>query len=481
MVTDFSFRVVEVGPSVRRAFAGVRPGERLFDHFRIERPAGALDLTRLLERREQIWLRCIEGGGLLRGVVLDQDDRLAFLVNHAPTSLASDAPYQLQMWDFSPADATLDALLSVELQKGLLAETHALMEELARARDAARMSQDDVLGRLTRMGEEVKAPIATALEVLSAAAQDAAAFENASLLQILERSSRAIDALVDAATAATSLRDDDLVDPAALIGEIAAGLDPAFRAKGVSLRFEGSEMTADGLRISRAGLLDLVEAMLRDALARTSKGWVKLVASVRRHGSDRRLVVECLDTSEAQDLSDEGARSLEVRAGRLGGELKIALLQGVGVKCEAALPLIGRPRSEEARRGERPGDEAVLARRKILAATDQTADLRVVEFLADPNSTELVCVDAHEALLDSLAAEAFDLVLIDLQLPSVGGLEALRALRRFERETGRAAVRAHLVCPAALRDHLEFDETLGVEGFVDRPLTPASVRALLAG
>jgi CheY-like chemotaxis protein len=139
LVTDCHLAIRAFGPSIRRAFPDLVPGDGLLDHFTIERPVGPLDLARMLREREQIWL--LGRGGLrLRGVIIEQGDELYFLVNYAPASLRSEAGYQLQMWDFSPADATLDALIAVEVQKALIAETQEVLKELADARDAAEAS-----------------------------------------------------------------------------------------------------------------------------------------------------------------------------------------------------------------------------------------------------------------------------------------------------------------------------------------------------
>jgi CheY-like chemotaxis protein len=82
----------------------------------------------------------------------------------------------------------------------------------------------------------------------------------------------------------------------------------------------------------------------------------------------------------------------------------------------------------------------------------------------------VVANDGKEALA-TLARESFDLVLMDVQMPEIGGLEATAAIRQHERETGGyvpiIALTAH-----AMRGDYERCLAVGMDAYVAKPLCP---------
>ena len=75
---------------------------------------------------------------------------------------------------------------------------------------------------------------------------------------------------------------------------------------------------------------------------------------------------------------------------------------------------------------------------RILLAEDNVVNQRVAAgMLARRGHQVTVAGDGRQAL-DALARESFDLVLMDLQMPVMGGFEATAAIRARERPTGHA-------------------------------------------
>src|SRR6185436_7767134 len=69
------------------------------------------------------------------------------------------------------------------------------------------------------------------------------------------------------------------------------------------------------------------------------------------------------------------------------------------------------------------------------------------------------------------AAQSFDVILMDLQMPEVGGLEATLAIRARERTTGGHTPIIALTAFAMPRDH-ERCRAVGMDAYVTKPIRP---------
>jgi CheY-like chemotaxis protein len=84
-------------------------------------------------------------------------------------------------------------------------------------------------------------------------------------------------------------------------------------------------------------------------------------------------------------------------------------------------------------------------------------------------------VESGEAALEALARESFDLVLMDVRMPGLSGLEATRALRARGVETPVVALTAN-----AFEDDRRACLDAGMDDFLVKPLSPEALRVALS-
>jgi two-component system, sensor histidine kinase and response regulator len=116
---------------------------------------------------------------------------------------------------------------------------------------------------------------------------------------------------------------------------------------------------------------------------------------------------------------------------------------------------------------------------RVLLAEDNPVNQRVaLHFLAKEGHSAVAVVNGRETL-DAIAKEHFDLVLMDVQMPEMDGLEATRAIRALETGTGRhlqiVAMTAH-----AMKGDRERCLDSGMDDYVSKPVQKAEILRVLA-
>jgi two-component system sensor histidine kinase/response regulator len=138
----------------------------------------------------------------------------------------------------------------------------------------------------------------------------------------------------------------------------------------------------------------------------------------------------------------------------------------------------GRPRRRKEPAATPPSEGA--RRLRVLVAEDNVVNQQVVMGLLDRAGHAAVAVDTGNKVLAALERHDFDLVLMDLQMPEMDGLEATRAIRKRERKTGDhipiVALTARVV-----KEDAEACLDAGMDAYVAKPLRARDLFAAIEG
>jgi two-component system sensor histidine kinase/response regulator len=115
---------------------------------------------------------------------------------------------------------------------------------------------------------------------------------------------------------------------------------------------------------------------------------------------------------------------------------------------------------------------------KVLLAEDNEVNQRIALAMLKRLGHRAVLVPNGQAAVDQTEREAFDVVLMDVQMPELSGLDAATMIRRRERYTGQAvwiiALTAH-----AMEGDRERCLASGMNGYLSKPLTLLELKAAL--
>jgi CheY-like chemotaxis protein/anti-sigma regulatory factor (Ser/Thr protein kinase) len=287
-------------------------------------------------------------------------------------------------------------------------------------------------------------------------------------------------------------------DLEALIDDVTELFRAAAQAKGLRLR-STVEVDAQGIWIGdRVRLTQMLSNLLSNAVKFTSEGEVTISAKASPGG----LLIEVADTGLGFDEATAtrlfrrfeqadgsitrqyggtglGLSIVAAFAELMGGVVEATSALGRGSRFAIDLPL---PRGEVGAVDPQPASKAILrdlTGLRVLLAEDHPVNQQIVRLILEPAGIKLTVVDNGAKALERLAAERYDLVLMDVQMPVLDGLEATRTLREREMEGSHTPVL--LLTANAMSEHVEAGRAAGADGHLCKPIRPESLLRAVAG
>jgi len=416
--------------------------------------------------------------------------------------------------------AQLDALTDLADQAVALFEQARLTREageqaalLREARDQALAATRAKTAFLAAASHEIRTPLNGVLGMLDVLALGSLNGRQRQQVEIARRSGEALLQLLNdvldlskAETTAVALTGRPF-RPADVVTEVVEGLHPVALRKGLELSATGGSddvLVGDGSRL-RQVLMNLVG----NAVKFTDRGSVRLEVSTVAAAADpglRTLRLAVRDTGAGMNDDEQralfqpftqglqgaryGGTGLGLALSRqlvelMGGRIEVTSRPGAGSTFAVVLDLPSHASADE-----RPPDVAAAlpagpaadaGRRagglRVLVADDNDVNLMVARALLTAEGADVVTVeDGDEALL-AVQEEPFDLVLLDLQMVRMSGLEAARAIRGLP--GAPASTRLFALTADTAPGTAAACREAGMQGVLTKPLRRRDLRQLL--
>lgn len=127
-----------------------------------------------------------------------------------------------------------------------------------------------------------------------------------------------------------------------------------------------------------------------------------------------------------------------------------------------------------------PTDAAGPRRLRVLAAEDNAANRKLLTLVLAPLDVEVRLVENGIEALEAWRAEPFDLILMDVMMPVMDGVQALAAIRAAEAETGRDRTPTHMLTANVFADDVARYRAAGADGVLSKPLQVPALHAAIA-
>ena len=290
-----------------------------------------------------------------------------------------------------------------------------------------------------------------------------------------------------------------------LMKEIARDYGPAAREQGLALRLQIAEGTPQTLVSDRARLRQVLNNLVDNAIKFTSSGEVTMevspapgqpdwvACSVIDTGcgispADQRIVFNSFSQCGSGDRLRTGVGLGLAIAKRLtqalGGQLQLTSTVGRGSSFTVLLPVGGAATQLDRRPAESAasGDEEDVSspgRLRVLVAEDNPVNRKFMTHILARDGHDVAEAENGKQVLEMLARDAFDILLMDCQMPEVSGYDAARAIREREQVTG-----GHLPIVAVTAHAMTVNEQrcreAGMDLFLSKPFRTKQLYSVIA-
>ncbi|MES2257892.1 MAG: MHYT domain-containing protein [Pseudomonadota bacterium] len=402
-------------------------------------------------------------------------------------------------WMWEMGSAVLDERGKVKWLDGVILDISGrrqMEEELRHAKVRAEQAAAARSAFLANMSHEIRTPMNSILGFTDVLLQGKLASDQRRHLDTVRNSARSLlrllneildTAKLDKGVVELELGDYNLL---ALIDELSSTMGSNASAKGLSLSIDYDRALPHYLHGDELRVRQVLTNLLGNAIKFTGAGQVTLRVVKESDPAGDQVHFTISDTGIGIPASRLAAifepftqadASMNRRYGGtglgttickqltelMGGQIWADSTEGQGSAFHVVLPLV--PAVSQAPPQRRHVDIA-LPPLRILAVDDVPQNLELLTLLLGKQGHSVVCVSDGTGAVQLVGEGNFDVVLMDVQMPGMDGLEATRRIRADETRLQRARVPVIAMTASVLEKDREATSAAGMDGFAPKPV-----------
>lgn len=384
-------------------------------------------------------------------------------------------------------------------------------DAMAQARDAAEAASRAKGEFLANMSHEIRTPLNGVTGVAQVLARSSLTPAQREMVQLIENSATTLERLLSDILDLSRVEsgrvriEAEPFDLAEAVKATAALSELRAREKGVTFNLDIAADARGGVVGDAGRLKQILFNLLGNAVKFTKTGGVSLTVS--RDGSVCPPVYsfEVRDTGVGFDPAfaerlfrrfeqEDGSITRQFGGSGLGLAISRDLAELMGGRLQArsqpdqgsvftlTLPL---PRAEEHCMTQWEAAPAFIDSQasrpiRVLLAEDHPTNQKVVQLMLATMDVELTCVDNGQEAVDAMSSGRFDLVLMDMQMPVMDGLTAIRLIREREQAGTQAATPVFTLSANAMHEHVQASIAAGADRHLTKPITASVLLGAVA-
>jgi signal transduction histidine kinase/ActR/RegA family two-component response regulator len=381
----------------------------------------------------------------------------------------------------------------------------AAMRELEQARDAANAANVLKTQFLANMSHEIRTPLNGVLAMAEVMALSELAPVQRDRLDVIRRSGGLLLAVLNDVldlskieAGKLSLFEDDF-DVADVAGQARDAYEVMAQAKGLKFSLEVSEAASGWWRGDADRLRQIVGNLLSNAVKFTPQGavtgWVDLgeTGALRIVVSDTGVGIAPEKLPSLFEKFTQADNSATRRFGgtglglaicreltqMMGGSIDVESREGHGSTFTVELPLKrGAAVATVATDAAQPNEDGDL---RILAAEDNPTNQQVLAAVLGSLGIDVHIVPDGKEAVEAWRTGAYDLILMDIQMPVMDGISAAAAIREAEKTATRRRTPIIALTANALTHQVEEYLAVGMDAHVAKPIEIAKLYDAISG
>jgi signal transduction histidine kinase/ActR/RegA family two-component response regulator len=292
----------------------------------------------------------------------------------------------------------------------------------------------------------------------------------------------------------------------ALLGETLKPAQPIAAEKKLQLRLEMADdlpqwITGDPVRVRQ-----IITNLLSNALKFTEHGSITVRAEVHTpadHAPSLRIGIQDtgigIPADKQQHIFDAFSQEDESTTRRFGGTglglsicSRLAALMGGRIELDSSpgqgscfrlvLPLQACGKSNFPPQAENAAiNGSDTPPMKVLVAEDNLVNQKLIVALLEALGHQVTLARNGLEAIEYWGGKRFDIILMDMHMPQMGGIEATRLIREGERANALPATHIYALTAAAMADEQQQGLEAGLDGYLTKPISRAALADALAG
>ena len=383
-----------------------------------------------------------------------------------------------------------------------VSEKHERARQLDQAIQAAHAANSAKSSFLANMSHEIRTPLNGVLGMAQAMAAERLPAEQRKRLDIIQQSGETLlvilnDILDFSKIEAGKLElEDGAFDLGALLLSVEAPFALLAKKKGIALSFvtepsvEGRyagdpvrvrqilyNLVSNGVKFTQAGLVKLHASRQGDSLL------IKVSDTGPGIPSDRLDVLfDKFTQADATTARKFGGTGLGLAICRelchlMHGEISVESEVGQGAVFTVTLRLrwLGDTIEDRVRENLSSPTFDAMPEIKILAAEDNPVNQLVLQTLLTQIGLDPEFVQNGLMALEAWERQEWDVILMDVQMPVMNGIDACKAIRERERQSGRRRTPMIALTADAMSHQTKLYAEAGMDGYVPKPINFATL------
>lgn len=515
MCIDQDMKIIYVSDTLKNYLPEIEKNPSVSDCFEVLRPSAFSTYPEAINHLDSLCLMAAKSKNFaIRGQLLctryDDQDVLCFCGAPWLFWINSHCPeIRMNMDDFSPQDVQLDQLFFMSTEKQMISDLEKFNEELTTAKDKLEAAHDAQHRFFAQMSHEMRTPLNGVMSALSLMEESSGDSRKDKLVSLAKSSSENLMDVINYVLDLSKLElggeeGCSVFNLSELIHSAVKILKAKAKERSLSLELDVAADVPEYCLGSPSRLRQVLLNLMINAIKFTDKGSVKLrVLKLFEQNDNYTLQFEVVDTGVGIPAEDKelifkpfwtahqndktqadagtglGLDIVRRNVEYMGGQIQIDSEPGKGSRFWFDWPTTSQSPSEQPLNKPVQTEHATAEYHlsgKILLVDDNQTNLILGSMILESFGLDVMTAENGKEAVSAVEDQRFDLVLMDVHMPEMDGLEATHHIRQVLKQE------LPIVALTALAYDREKDRCLesGMNSYLTKPIIKENLAKELA-